>query len=79
MNMLRLLKRLISWRQRLKRLSAASRHTEDRKHGSASPAIMRRDEISRNELYLEASQTNSAFPVVVVTDVDGRLAAPDPW
>jgi predicted nucleic acid-binding Zn ribbon protein len=77
--MLRLLERLMSWRQRLKRLPAASRHTEDRKHGSASPAITRRDDISRNELYPEASHTNSALPVVVVTDVDGKLAVPDSW
>lgn len=60
-------------------MSATSRHTKDQKHGSASPAIMQQDEISRNELYLEASQTNSALPVVVVTDVDGRLAALDLW
>lgn len=77
--MLLLLKRLILQRQRLKRLkTAARRHPENQtKYGSASPPTKRREGINRNELCLEASHTNSALPLIIVTDADGKLAVPD--
>jgi hypothetical protein len=78
-NMLLLLERFITWTQRLKRLrTAIRRHTEDRKR-RASPPIQRRDEISNNEICLKAPCTNPALPLIVVTDVDGKLVAPDSW
>jgi hypothetical protein len=78
-NMLVLLERFISWTQRLKRLrTAVRRHTEDRKR-RASPPIQRREEISKREICLKAPCTNPALPLIVVTDVDGKLAAPDSW
>lgn len=74
--LLLLRKRLISWRQRLKR-----KHTEDRKnYRSASPPIKLQGEItSKNEQCLEAQPTKSALPLILVTDVDGKLAVPDSW
>jgi hypothetical protein len=73
--MVLLLDRFISWRQRLKRLrTAVRRHTEDRKRRASPPK-----EISKNEMCLKAPCTNSALPLIVVTDVDGKLAAPDSW
>jgi hypothetical protein len=78
-NMLLLLKRLISQRQRLKRLkTAARRHPENRtKYGSASRPTKQQEGINRNELCLEASHINSALPLIVVTDADGKLAVPE--
>jgi hypothetical protein len=77
--MLLLLKKLISQRQRLKRLkTAARRHPENRtKYGSASPPIKEQEGINRNELCLEALHINTALPLIVVTDADGKLAVPD--
>lgn len=78
-NMLLLLERFISWRQRLKRLKSAFRkQTEDRKR-RACPPIKEREEISKYETCLKASCTNPALPLIVVTKVDGKLAAPDSW
>lgn len=79
--MLLLLKRLISQRQRLKRSKTAARrhHTNRLEYKSASPPAKRREDISTNELCVEASRTNSELPLIVVTDADGKLAAPDSW
>jgi hypothetical protein len=75
------LKRVIAWRKKLKTLKfAARRHTQDRKkYRTAGPPIKRWEETTKNGPCLQASRTNLAMPLIVVTDVDGMQATPGSW
>lgn len=66
--MLLLLKKVIQWGKLKALKGTARRHTQHRKKDrTASPPVK------------QAPRANSALPLIVVTDVDGKQATPDAW
>jgi hypothetical protein len=66
-SMLLLLEWVIQWGRKLKASKRTARRQDRKKHRTATPPVKR------------APRANSALPLIVVTDVDGKQATPDAW